>query len=385
MLVNASFDPGDFYVETVSGLCANTTYEFAAWVMNVVRTPNQIKPNITFSIEKKDGTVLGVFQSGDIDISGVPQWKKYGFNFKTPPGAFEVILRMRNNAPGGIGNDVAIDDITFRACGPALVNEMDGSVDTVHLCEGDVQSFQLKASVPPFFTNPAFQWQESTDGGASWHDLTGANTIEAIVRPSAVGRYWYRFSAAEAENFSSTGCRVVSNVTAVVIHANPMVNAGPDKVVIKGETIVLQGRLQGESGTYSWSPAVFMNSPTTLTPSISPLEDIKYTLLATSTYGCSNSDDVFVKVINGIYIPTSFTPNGDGLNDTWRVPFIEYATEADVKIFNRNGNLVYQMKGGVAEWNGTIKGKPQPNGVYIYLVTLKKGGQPLKGFITLMR
>lgn len=385
MLVNASFDPGDFYVETVNGLCANTTYEFAAWLMNVVRTPNQIKPNITFIIEKKDGTVLGTFNSGDINETSAPQWKKYGFNFKTPPGVFDVVLRIKNNAPGGIGNDLALDDITFRACGPSLTNTLDGSTDTMQICEGDIRPFALKAIVPPFFSNPTFQWQLSTNEGGSWQDIPGANSLQIAVTPSSVGKYWYRLSAAEVENFSALTCRIYSNITAINIHQTPIVNAGQDMVVIKGNPIRLESSLHADGGSFTWQPTDFMESSSTLSPTINPSRDIAYTLSAQSAFGCVSQDDVFIKVINRIYIPNSFTPNNDGTNDTWHIPFIEYAPDTEVKVYNRYGGLVYQARGSIVAWDGTIKGKPQPSGVYVYMVYLKKGDPPLKGFITLIR
>ena len=73
MLVNASYQPGDFFISTVSALCPNTTYEFSAWVLNVMQPffPS-IRPNLTFRIEKPDGTVLASFDSGDVPVSGSP-------------------------------------------------------------------------------------------------------------------------------------------------------------------------------------------------------------------------------------------------------------------------------------------------------------------------
>src|SRR5207344_2654433 len=86
MLVNASYGTGDFYVSTVDGLCANTTFEFAAWVMNILKPSScnymGIKPNLTFSIETASGTILKEFNSGDISAESSPQWKQYGFFFK---------------------------------------------------------------------------------------------------------------------------------------------------------------------------------------------------------------------------------------------------------------------------------------------------------------
>ena len=56
MIVNGSYDPGIFYTRTVSGLCGNTTYQFAAWIKNLLNYSG-ILPNVTFSIETTDGTV----------------------------------------------------------------------------------------------------------------------------------------------------------------------------------------------------------------------------------------------------------------------------------------------------------------------------------------
>ena len=69
MVVNASYTPGDFFVKTVDGLCPNTTYEFAAWILNVcshLHAGKCIKPNITFNIETTSGTVLQTYKTGDI-------------------------------------------------------------------------------------------------------------------------------------------------------------------------------------------------------------------------------------------------------------------------------------------------------------------------------
>jgi hypothetical protein len=107
MVVNASFNPGDFFVETVVGLCPNTTYEFASWILNVLKPSScrgaGIKPNITFNIETTSGIVLQSYQTGDIPASSFPQWKQYGFFFSTTTGINSVVLRMTNNAPGGCG------------------------------------------------------------------------------------------------------------------------------------------------------------------------------------------------------------------------------------------------------------------------------------------
>ena len=101
MLVNASYQPGDFFLTTVTDLCPNTTYEFSAWIMNVLNKFG-IKPNLTFHIEQPDGTVLASYETGDISVSPSPVWQQYGIIFATPPDNATIVLRITNNAPGGI-------------------------------------------------------------------------------------------------------------------------------------------------------------------------------------------------------------------------------------------------------------------------------------------
>ncbi|HUS02753.1 MAG TPA: hypothetical protein VMY77_13535, partial [Chitinophagaceae bacterium] len=151
MVINASNNPGDFFVQTVNGLCPNTTYEFAAWILNVLKQTacggRGNKPNITFKIETTTGTVLQSYQTGDIQAGSFVNWSQYGFFFSTTTGVSSVVIRMTNNAPGGCGNDLLLDDITFRACGPLVTASILGSPDSVDVCSGDNAVFTLQANV----------------------------------------------------------------------------------------------------------------------------------------------------------------------------------------------------------------------------------------------
>jgi len=94
---------------------------------------------------------------------------------------------------------------------------------------------------------------------------------------------------------------------------------------------------------------------------------------------------VFVKVVTGIYVPTAFTPNGDGKNDRWEIPFLDPAFDATVNVYNRYGQLVYHAGGEIVSWDGTIKGVSQASGVYIYVITFKQSTLKLKGTLLLVR
>jgi len=92
-----------------------------------------------------------------------------------------------------------------------------------------------------------------------------------------------------------------------------------------------------------------------------------------------------VKVVAGIFVPTAFTPNNDGRNDYWRIPYLDPLQGATVSVFNRYGQLVYQAAGTAVSWDGTFKGIPQNTGTYVYLIQFKDGTPDMKGTFTLVR
>jgi len=223
MLINASYQPSVFYVQKVDGLCAGTSYQFAAWIMNVVSRPGLILPNITFQIEKTDGTVLQTFGTGDIpETTGGPVWVQYAFYFNTPPGVSSVLLQMTNNAPGGNGNDIALDDITFRAAGPLVQASITGyATDTVSVCANVQPTLSLGATVESCYLSQVEQWQQSTDGGATWANVPGATGNNWTRAPSVPGNYIYRLAVAQSGNLGNSTCQVVSSPIAIDILPMP--------------------------------------------------------------------------------------------------------------------------------------------------------------------
>jgi len=387
MLVNASYQPGDFFLTTVTDLCPNTTYEFAAWVLNIMKPFNSIRPNITFHIEKPDGTILAVFDSGDLPVTTSPVWNKYGFLFTTPSNNATIVLRISNNAPGGYGNDLALDDITFSPCGAKITAQIDGSSDTVNVCEGNKNVYNFSGNASSLYQNPVYQWQESKDSGTTWLDLAGATDVSYLRLPTlSPGGYWYRLTVVDASVAGITACRIASNLLIINVHPKPVVDAGYDRVYIKGHPVTLLAVATGENISYNWNPPLYMNDTSLLNPKVSPPTDITYTLFVESSFGCTNEDTTNVKVVGGIFVPNAFTPNGDGKNDIWHIPFLDRGLNAEVNVFNRWGQLVYHVSGGTVSWDGSLNGKPQASGIYVYVITFKGNEFPkMKGTVALVR
>ena len=205
MVVNASFEPGIFYQKTVT-VCENTNYEFSADVISM-NDPNRgsgfIEPNISFLING-----IEVYTSGNVPVDA--EWHTYGFTFTTRPGVEAIQLTLRNNAPGGFGNDLALDNISFRPCGPGAQ-----IVDTTKVCAGEPLLILADVELTSDFPNLAIQWQRSTDVGNNWTDLADENeTALGIENPS--DGHWYRLKLANNPfNLGTPSCQFFSNYTVI--------------------------------------------------------------------------------------------------------------------------------------------------------------------------
>jgi gliding motility-associated-like protein len=166
-------------------------------------------------------------------------------------------------------------------------------------------------------------------------------------------------------------------------------NAGPDKNILLGDTVTLNGVVQGTAVNYYWSPAAYINNTQAATPQVYPPADMQYTLSVNSTVGCGAAIRVVkVKVYKDIYIPSAFTPNGDGHNDVFRVTPLDNYTLARMTIYNRWGKIVFNTANAGDGWDGTFNQYPQPPGAYIYYLEFKlpEGKKLLKkGTVLLMR
>jgi gliding motility-associated-like protein len=203
MVVNASFEPGLFYEEIVDNLCDNTNFEFSADIINIVRAPvtDHIFPNVDFLIND-----IVVFSTGA--IRQTERWNTYSFNYATKPGETSLKLSLRNNAPGGGGNDLALDNISFRACGP-LGTILSQVGDTLCLEEMPVRITALQNGVEAS-PNNRYQWQRSEDG-RTWTDIPVSDNIHYSINEAVPGTFWLRFvTAGSPANFSNPPCRFFS-------------------------------------------------------------------------------------------------------------------------------------------------------------------------------
>ena len=171
----------------------------------------------------------------------------------------------------------------------------------------------------------------------------------------------------------------------LVVYAYPIANAGPDIKVLEGGNASIKATASGNSLQYLWTPGNYLNNANTLQPVTTPFADITYKLTVTATGGCKASDEVMVLVLKSVGIPNAFSPNGDGINDTWIIQYLESYPGSTVEVFNRYGQQVFSSVGYSQPWNGTVKGNALPVGVYYYIINPKNGRLPYTGSVSILK
>ncbi len=193
---------------------------------------------------------------------------------------------------------------------------------------------------------------------------------------------------------TTTGYQLVASNTCgndtanVTVHVNPLptADAGPDQTILLGSSATLDG----SGGTsYAWTPPDGLSCTNCEDPLASPTQSTTYYVTVTDGNGCVSTDSVRIEVDESsvLFIPNVFSPNGDNLND------ILYVRGGGIesfvfRVYDRWGALMFETSDLSVGWDGTYKGEPVVQGVYVYGMTGKYfDGKAIeeKGNITVVR
>ncbi|HTB06042.1 MAG TPA: gliding motility-associated C-terminal domain-containing protein, partial [Bacteroidia bacterium] len=179
-----------------------------------------------------------------------------------------------------------------------------------------------------------------------------------------------------------------SDTVVVTVNPLPIVNTGPTQTIFEGLSATIGGSPTGPAGsTYLWQPSSSLNDSTSADPIATPTTTTTYTVLVTTSTGCTAIDTVTVIVLPQLVIPDGFTPNGDGTNDVWNLRNVSEFPGIVVEVFNRWGEQLFRSAGYKTPWDGTYDGKPLPVGTYYYVINLNDPRFPkaYTGPVTIMR
>jgi gliding motility-associated-like protein len=221
-------------------------------------------------------------------------------------------------------------------------------------------------------------WLQSVDNGGTWTSIT--NQTDSLIYNALTQTTWY------AAVVQSGNCAIdTTAAVAITVFPPTPVDAGPDATLTLGQSVTLTGT---GTGTPLWTPALFLSNPGIFTPIATPETTTTYTLYVTDSKGCVNSDTVRVTMLKVVFdgkISNLFTPNGDGINDTWYLEDIQKFPDNEVIVYNIYGNVVFTKKGYLNDWKGTYNGTELPDGTYYYVVKFDSSGIVLKGSLDILR
>ncbi len=292
MVFNAAYKTDTAFQFNVSNACPNTYYEVAAWFKNVCYKCGQdaegqgqwtgtsydptgpfdttgVKPNIAIKVNNLD-----YYNTGDIryQSAGVARmsttadtanrWVRRAFVYKTDSVTTNFTLTLRNNAPGGGGNDWAIDDISFKTCSPTLQMTPNASQT---FCENS--QVDMRVYVESYYNMyQYYEWERSTDGGNTWGpapEVTGARTFsytnvgngyrDTVAYPSILATamangHRYRIRVATTQSGLSNACAVFNSDETIVLNVQNSTNCS----VLPADLLKFNVQLQGETSVLTW-------------------------------------------------------------------------------------------------------------------------------------
>lgn len=258
--------------------------------------------------------------------------------------------------------------------------------DTLTICKGTALSFTITANNAYSYRWQGYIngfWKDITDGV----DFTGSSTaVINILHAGSSSARMFRCIVANVHGAvqSSVGMMIVN--TAPLIHQQPAdVNTciNMDLVLKSAATspIAMQYQWQRSGNGINWEdvPSANKNKLELNTGQVASTE--YYRMTATNSCGSDTGEVAKLTVIE-CSIPNAFSPNGDNINDNWR---IKLPSSFRIQLFNRHGNNVYDNKHASSfSWNGMFRNNALPVGAYYYIITME-GFKPFTGSLSILR
>ncbi len=170
---------------------------------------------------------------------------------------------------------------------------------------------------------------------------------------------------------NGSGCEDTVNATVSIRQPVAAFAHAEDTVAVNGVPF----QLYASGGTiynWTWTPSnAIVSNPTIPDPVVIMTNwEYHFYLDVTDNAGCKGYDTIDIKVYNGpaYYLPTAFTPNGDGVNEYFTPIEAGIVSTTFFRVFNRLGQVIFNATNRHTGWNGTFKGKPQDTGTYTWVI-----------------
>ncbi len=377
LIVNASNTPGQFYRRTVTGLCSNTRFEFSAWLLNIYNAASGGCPgtgipiNVTFEIwDQTDTILLRSGNTGNIAGTSAPIWNQFGLVFIMPAGQTSVILKMRNNGVGGCGNDLAIDDIMFRACGEnSTIINTSSTGNTMTICQNSSITNPNLQVVTSGSISHVYQWQNSNDN-INFTDIPSETTANYTI-PNITTTTYYRVKVAQdIANLNNAFCSTFSDVYSVVFIPLPSapISNGDQRFCTNQVTSLSVSIMGGETVNWYDSPTngnLLLANSTTFTPTNT---GTYYAERVSLLNGCKSSTRTAVTLLPAISV-TSSGPTTLCTNTNTAITLVASDVNATLNWTATSTDVTGFSNGSGTSINQTLQYNGTTSGTVTYVVT----------------
>ncbi len=304
------------------------------------------------------------FGDGTTDMTNNPAPK----HLYKQPGAYTVTLTVSDFVPCPNSSSQTITVAPFSM----IFDHQDTAV-----CIYEPMKITSVNTAPGYVGAVNYTWTPATG-------LDSANVQQPMFFAADTQSHLYIVTATTGGPFN---CMLTDSVR---IYAEPHVhlfNVTPDRVINYGGT----AHLNADGGYYySWQPTTGLDNPNIKDPIASPDEPTVYTVYAMNQYGgCRDSAVIKVDYVNDeTFIPSGFTPNGDGVNDEFKPVNMRSQRLLQFRVYDRWGHCVFNTTDINKGWDGKYNGNVMDSGVFTYIiqVALPDGTQKTyRGDVTLLR
>ncbi len=223
------------------------------------------------------------------------------------------------------------------------------------LCSGSTGSISFIAADTTAYT---YRWYDAQGNLLASRESNRGDNMPGL----AAGRYMVQIS-------NASGCDTLIPVELTATPTSVLSVSPQDTVIAYGDRIQLQA---SGAVSYAWYPEAGLDNPRISDPEATPADPVIYTVWGTDVYGCTDSLQVRIHINYHmpVFIPSAFSPNGDGVNDVFRLRNISYQELKAFQVYNRWGEEVFSTVNILDGWDGHYKGVSSPVGTYYYHVRI---------------
>lgn len=329
-------DPGSYAVRVTDAIGCEIAQAFnvVEHTANIIRaTASGTKPTC---YDATDGSIT-------IQVNkGVPPFEYTIDTFKTFQTRPVITGLQQGNYHIYIRNAVCIDSVSIELPAPAPLKT--GVALTNELCERGNGTLEVHPS-----------------GGTSPYKFYWGSDLMTQTSLSNLSSGTYSIMIRDAHN-----CRLDTAVTIENNNIDAVHIWNRDTTINIGQSVTLKAT---NSVDYTWTPDESLSCTDCASPVATPDSTTTYIVSTVTGLNCIPTDTVTVTVTHykRLFIPTAFTPNGDGQNDVFRVKGLGIAY-FNMRIYNRVGNLIYQTKDYAGGWDGKVQDALAPVGTYVYVI-----------------